>query len=129
MPPSTLLCGIPVAVLSGPIAELPDLSALESVLAVLGTLLLSVLVKSGVLLWAYVRTRKLAALVYAVFLWLQGLSHFVLVRMIEVRLYSMLSAWLWLIEIGLFIWLIVSLARRSHRSSGLPSSAGSTLSD
>ena len=81
---------------------------------VLAATLAGTAVKAGVLIWAYIRTRKPATIAYAGFVLLQSVLPYVLIRNIGVERYSTYASWSYLIEIILFLWLIVSLISRKR---------------
>ena len=101
----------------------PDLFIVVVGLANLSCLI----VKFAFLFWVYVRTQKLAAMVYGVFLLIAGLVPFILPRLLTARDFG--TIWLFLnagtafVEVGLFIWLVRSLIKRPTPSSLLPTDA------
>ncbi|MEM1309601.1 MAG: hypothetical protein AAF722_08710 [Cyanobacteria bacterium P01_C01_bin.70] len=96
------------------------------------------IIKAGVLVWAYFRTKKLAALVYAVFSIVDRIYQYIIVPVITSRLWEnsqgvlsgddlgwtlmdsaiLLRTLPYAVESALFIWLVVSLSssRRSPQS-------------
>lgn len=79
--------------------------------------------KAVCLIWAFIRTQRPAALVYLVFLILNGLLPVVLAYTVSPESYA--SAWLLVgvggvvIETGLFIWLVQSLLSQPSESVDL----------
>lgn len=79
------------------------------------------------LIWAFIRTKQPAALVYLAFLVVNALSPVVLAYTLSPTNYG--SAWLFVgvgsavIEAILFIWLVQSLLKRSSNAVNLPTDA------
>lgn len=92
-----------------------DGSAAPAFYAFLSGALLALLAKIGVLVWSYLKTRKLAPMVYGLYIIAQTILPLFLTRLLNPSIFAIYAGGMWLLEIGLFVWLIYSLSARSRR--------------
>ncbi|MEL7331093.1 MAG: hypothetical protein AAFN12_02535 [Cyanobacteria bacterium J06560_2] len=85
-----------------------------------GASLLSLAVKLVILIWAYIRTHKLATIVYWVFLLINSLMPLILSTVMTPAELGFkiifVNAGSALLEVGLFVWLVRSLLKRPSSS-------------
>ncbi|MEL6161904.1 MAG: hypothetical protein AAFR18_22070 [Cyanobacteria bacterium J06627_32] len=101
-------------------AELPDFSTGNSFLWIMAAGLGLLLLKVSVLIWAYAKTYRLATLVYALYVIAQSITPILLSRLLPVEQFAYYSFGINFLEIPLFAWLVISLARRSQTAATLP---------
>ena len=77
------------------------------------------LVKIGVLVWAYLKTRKLAPMVYGIYLVAQTVFPLLTARVAGAPQFVFFAGGMWLLEIVLFVWLIYSLTTRTRKTRPL----------
>ncbi|MEL6352348.1 MAG: hypothetical protein AAFR58_11310 [Cyanobacteria bacterium J06627_28] len=79
-------------------------------------LFLGFIAKAACLIWAFVRTQKVAALVYIAFLVVSAIVPAIAARLLGGAAFALFNiyynAGASLIEVGLFIWLVRSLLKR-----------------
>jgi len=92
------------------LAQLSDSPIDPALIALLGAQLLALLAKLMVLGWAYFKTKKPAAIAYAIYLLFQAVVPFLL-PVLGPAVYGRYAILLALLEIFLFIWLIYSLVK------------------
>ncbi|MEL6469837.1 MAG: hypothetical protein AAFQ74_08920 [Cyanobacteria bacterium J06623_4] len=101
-------------------AELPDFAITSSFFWIASTGLVLLVVKVGVLIWAYAKTHRLATLVYALYVILQATTPVVLARVLPVEQFTYFSVGISFLEIPLFTWMIIALAGDFRPSAASP---------